>query len=77
MKCSGENVILCGLFHVVSCFTLHFILYRGNLDYFSDSVYSNKITGTIIISKEREKHLRHRNNISGTGMEIKCEYYCK
>ena len=77
MKCSGENVILGGLFHVVSCFSLHFILYRGNLDYFSDSVYRNKITGTIIISKEREKHLRHRNNISGTGMEIKCEYYCK
>ena len=77
IKCSGENVILGGLFHVVSCFTLNFILYRGNLVYFSDSVYRHKITGTIIISKEHEKHLRHRNNISGTGMEIKCEYYCK
>ena len=34
MKCSGENVILGGTFHVVSCFPLHFMLYRGNLDYF-------------------------------------------
>ena len=38
MKCSGENVILCGIFHVVSCFPLHFMLYRENLDYFSDRV---------------------------------------
>ena len=38
MKCSGENVILRGIFHVVSCFPLHFMLYRGNFDYFSDSV---------------------------------------
>ena len=38
MKCSGENVILSGIFHVVSCFHLHFMLYRGNLDFFSDSV---------------------------------------
>ena len=33
MKCSGENVILCGIFHVVSCFPLHFMLYHWNLDY--------------------------------------------
>ena len=39
MKCSGENVILRGIVHVVSCFPLHFMLYHGNLDYFSDSVY--------------------------------------
>ena len=38
MKCSGENVILRGIFHVVSCFPIHFMLYRRNLDYFSDSV---------------------------------------
>ena len=38
MKFSGENVILRGIVHVVSCFPLHFMLYRGNLDYFSDSV---------------------------------------
>ena len=31
-------MILRGIFHVVSCFSLHFMLYRGNLDYFSDSV---------------------------------------
>ena len=37
MKCSGENVILRGIVHVVSCFPLHFMLYHGNLDYFSDS----------------------------------------
>ena len=28
MKCSGENVILSGIFHVVSRFPLHFILHR-------------------------------------------------
>ena len=39
MKCSEEKVILRGIFHVVSCFPLHFMLYRGNLDYFSDSVH--------------------------------------
>ena len=38
MKFSGVNVILRGIFHVVSCFPLHFMLYHGNLDYFSDSV---------------------------------------
>ena len=37
MKYSGENVIQRGILHVVSCFPLHFMLYRGNLDYFSDS----------------------------------------
>ena len=30
MKCSRENVIQCGIFLVVSCFALHFMLYRGN-----------------------------------------------
>ena len=28
---------LCGIFHVVSCFPLHFMLYCGNLDFFLDS----------------------------------------
>ena len=32
MKCSRENLILCGLFHLVSRFPLHFLLYRGNMD---------------------------------------------
>ena len=41
MKCSGENVILRGIFHIhiISRFPLHFMLYRGNLDYFLDGVY--------------------------------------
>ena len=34
MKCSGENVILRGIVHVVSGFDLHFIFYSGNLDCF-------------------------------------------
>ena len=38
MKCSGENVKLDEIFHVVSCFPLHFMLYRGNVDCFSNSV---------------------------------------
>ena len=33
-------MILRGKFHVVSGFPLHFILYRGNLDCFSNSVYT-------------------------------------
>ena len=43
MKCSRENVILCGIFPVVLCFPLHFIVYRGNLDYFSDSASHQQI----------------------------------
>ena len=39
MKCCGENVILRGIFHVVSHFPQHFVLYRGNLDCFSNSVH--------------------------------------
>ena len=31
-------MILRGIFHLVSRFPLHFMLYRGNLDLFSDSV---------------------------------------
>ena len=38
IKCRGENVILHGIFNVVSGFPLHFMLYRGNLDCFSNSV---------------------------------------
>ena len=41
MKCCEENVILGRIFHVVSCFPLHFMLYCGNLDYVSDSVGIN------------------------------------
>ena len=37
-KSSGENEILCGILRVVSRFSLHFVLYLGNLSYFSDSV---------------------------------------
>ena len=47
MKCSGENVILRGIFHVVSCFPLHFMLYRENLNYFSYSVYN--VTGRSVV----------------------------
>ena len=38
MKCSEENEILHGIFHVVFRYTLHFMLYCGNFDYFLDSV---------------------------------------
>ena len=31
------SACLRGIFHAVSCLQLHFMLYRGNLDYFSDS----------------------------------------
>ena len=38
MNCSGENVTRRGIFHVVSRFPLHLMLYRGHLDYFLDHV---------------------------------------
>ena len=40
MKCSGENLILRGKVHVISDFSLHvyFMLYRGNVDCFSNSL---------------------------------------
>ena len=34
LKCSGENVILRGIQYF-----MYFMLYRGNFDYFSGSVY--------------------------------------
>ena len=42
MKSSGENLILRGIFHVQYCSfrfssTVHFMLYRGNLECFSNS----------------------------------------
>ena len=40
MKCCGENVILRGIVHAVSGFPLHFMLYRRNLDCFSNMVLS-------------------------------------
>ena len=43
MKCSGENVILRGIVHVVSGFPLHFMLYRGNLDCFSYRVPTTRM----------------------------------
>ena len=33
MKCSRENVTLRGIFHVLSRFPLHFMLYRGNFKF--------------------------------------------
>ena len=44
MKCSGENVILHGIVHVVSGFPLHLMLYRGNLDCFSNKVGGGELT---------------------------------
>ena len=53
MKCSVENVILRGIFCVVSFFPLYFMLlhnvYRKNLDYFSYSVGLDK--NALIITK--------------------------
>ena len=46
----GENVILRGMFHVVSGFPLHFMLYRGNSDCFSNSVHS--------VNKKLSKNIR-------------------
>ena len=67
MKCSVENIIQRGIFPVVSCFPLHFMLYRGNLVYFSDSVCTlNKFTGATYKPikwkvLEHLKFVKHRN----------------
>ena len=50
MKCSGENVILRVIFHVVSCFPLHFMLHRGHLDYFLDSECPPKYNETVLLN---------------------------
>ena len=44
MKCSGDNVILRGIVHVVSGFPLHFMFYRGNLDCFSNWASVQNVT---------------------------------
>ena len=49
-------MILRGIFHVVSCFPLHFMLYRGNLDYFSDSVYRDTGSGFVEGQKDQAKY---------------------
>ena len=45
MKCSGVNQILRGIFHGVSRFPLHFMLYRANVEYFSNSVFCPVLMG--------------------------------
>ena len=52
IKCSGEKVILPGIIHVVSSFLLHFILYRGNVDYVLDSVLCTVYTVCIALLKD-------------------------
>ena len=42
-KCSGENKIQGAIFRVVYRFPLHFVLYLGNLDYFSGRVKDGKL----------------------------------
>ena len=54
MKCIiGENVILRGIFHVVSYFPQHFMLYCGSLDCFS-----NRVLYSISFVPLRWKYLR-------------------
>ena len=60
MKCSGENVILGGIVHVVSGFPLHFMLYRGNFDCFSNRVqYSLSLWETLSLYPEVYRFLLH------------------
>ena len=51
-------MILRGIFHVLSCFPLHFMLYRGNLDYFLDSVLYGSISSLSFLVKDPESDLR-------------------
>ena len=58
MKCSGENVILRGIFHVLSRFSLHFMLYRGNLDCFYNRVHGLRTFWTLLYCQPDFKHAR-------------------
>ena len=53
MKCSGENEILGGIVHIVLCVPLHFMFYRVNLDYYSDSRQCNVFQKTVKFSVQR------------------------
>ena len=61
MKCSGENVILRGIFHVVSRFPLHFMLYRGNFDCFSNSAETNNVKDERHKSRKLNDQIRDRS----------------
>ena len=70
----------------VSCFPLHFTLYHGNLDYFSDNVHLNRITIAIFVSAKILSYVglevciprpARRSPITGSipGTDIlRCEY---
>ena len=58
MKCSGENVILRGIFQVVSGFPLHFMIYRENLDCFSNSVRHKELCNSVINQIQRNPKKR-------------------
>ena len=60
MKCSGENVILGGIVHVVSGFPLHFMLYRGNFDCFSNRVGWEDVN---IMATCAVMHIVHKNRV--------------
>ena len=54
MKFSGENVLLREIFHVVS----RFMLNRGNVHYFLDSVTSNFVERFSILNDQIKKKFR-------------------
>ena len=58
MKCSGDNVILRGIVHVVSGFPLHFMFYRENLDCFSSRVLLQEFNTVLRPENLRMSHYR-------------------
>ena len=48
-----ENQTLRGIFHVVSRFPQHFVLYLGNLDYFLDSEIHQNLFNSVVASCTR------------------------
>ena len=55
MKCSGANVILRGIFLVVSCFPKHLMLYNWNLDCFSNSVRTKMISNLFVFEFAQDR----------------------
>ena len=60
MKCSGGNEILS---HSVSRVPLHFMRYRGNLEFFLDSAYSKVAVLNLTLLEWKTELVRFRPNL--------------
>ena len=69
-KCSGENEILRGIFHALSRFPLHFVIYLGSLDFFLDSVCLGLHSSGPIVLRYTSSSQAHSNVRKGGGVHV-------